>query len=42
LVGGLMKWHQPWPFELPIHLDKSCDPSIPLEYEKIDISVDEA
>ncbi len=23
-----MKWHQPWPFEPSIHLDKSCDPSM--------------
>jgi hypothetical protein len=37
-----MKWPQPWPFEPTIHLDKSCDLSTLLEYEKINICMDEA
>jgi len=41
LVWGLMKWHQPWPFEPPFHLDKSCDTNILVEYERIDICMDE-
>jgi hypothetical protein len=35
-----MKWFQP--SEPPIHLDKSCDPNIPHEYERNDIFLDEA
>jgi len=42
LVWGVMKWHQPWPFEPPTHLDKSRDPSISVEYGGIDICMDEA
>jgi hypothetical protein len=37
-----MKWPQPWPFEPPFHLDKSCDLGTPLEYEKTDTCLDEA
>jgi len=42
LVGELVKWPEPWPFEPPIHLDKSYDLGIPLEYEKTDTYLDEA
>jgi hypothetical protein len=30
------------PSEPPTHLDKSCDPSIPPEYEKINTCLNEA
>jgi hypothetical protein len=42
LVGEHVKWPLPWPFKSLIHLDKSCDPCIPLEYERTDICMDEA
>jgi hypothetical protein len=34
MVKNRVKW--PQPFEPPIHLDKSYDLDIPLEFEKID------
>jgi hypothetical protein len=36
-----MKLPQPWPFEPLIHLDKSCDLGIPLEYERTNLCLDE-
>jgi len=36
-----MNWFQPWPSKPPIHLDKSCDPSIPREYERTNTCLDE-
>jgi len=40
LVGELVKWPQFWPFEPQIHLNKSCDLSTPLEYERISTCLD--
>jgi hypothetical protein len=34
MVGEFVKQPQPWLFKPPIDLNKSYDPSIPLEYEK--------
>jgi hypothetical protein len=42
LVGELVKLLQPWPFEPLIHMDRSCDLGIPLEYERFGTYMNEA
>jgi len=37
-----MRWPKLWPFEPPIHMDKSYDSSIAFEYKRINICLGEA
>ncbi len=40
MAKDCVKWLPPWLFEPPIHLDKSYDLSISLEFVKIDTCQD--